>query len=78
MLEPFDYEVAIEILGQGKAPLVNALDKEYDKSEPNETYIRFLENKKAAIDQLMSELDSKDEYLIKMILDLEARYIFKG
>lgn len=67
----FDYEVALEILGQSKQPLVSALFDEYNKENPDQKLITFLEQKKAAIDDLMEELSPDDEYLIKLILNPE-------
>lgn len=69
MLEPYEYEVAIEILGQSKQPLVNEWHKEFNKSNPDEKYLKFLEARQFVVDELMDELEPKDEYLIKRILD---------
>ena len=67
----FDYEVALEILGQSKQPLVSALFDEYNKENPDQKLISFLEQKKAAIDDLMEDLSPDDDYLIKLILNPE-------
>jgi epsilon_2 antitoxin len=67
----FDYEVALEILGQSKQPLVSALFDEYNKENPDQKLITFLEQKKAAIDDLMEDLSPDDDYLIKLILNPE-------
>ncbi len=56
----FDYEVALEILGQSKQPLVSALFNEQNRENPDQKLIAFLEQKKAAIDDLMEELDPDD------------------
>lgn len=69
MIEPYEYEVAIEILGQSKQPLVNEIHEERKKNIPNEQYLKFLKARKAVIDSLIDELDPKNEYLIKRILD---------
>lgn len=69
MLEPYEYEVAIEILGQSKQPLVNEIHQERNKDIPNEQYLKYLKARKSAIDTLIDELEPKDEYLIKRILD---------
>ena len=67
----FDYEVALEMLGESKQPLVSALFDEYNKENPDRKLIAFLEQKKDAIDDLMEELSPNDEYLIKLILNPE-------
>lgn len=74
----FDYEVALEILGQSKQPLVSALFNEQNRENPDQKLIAFLEQKKAAIDDLMEELDPDDEYLIKLILNPEYTVMRKN
>ncbi len=39
----FDYEVALEILGQSKQPLVSALFNEQNRENPDQKLIAFLE-----------------------------------
>lgn len=73
----FDYEVALEILGQSKQPLVSALADERKKESPNQKLINFLKQKKTAIDHLMEELDPEDDYLIKLILNPEVTVLRK-
>ncbi|HHX2523676.1 TPA: hypothetical protein ACU8BU_001945 [Neisseria subflava] len=73
----FDYEVALEILGQSKQPLVSAISNERKKEKPNQKLIDFLKRKKAAIDHLMEELDPEDEDLIKLILNPEVTVLRK-
>jgi hypothetical protein len=58
-----DYEVALEILGQSKQPLVSALFNERNRENPDQKLIAFLEQKKAAVDDLMEELDPDKENL---------------
>ena len=74
----FDYEVALEILGQSKQPLVSALFNEQNRENPDQKLIAFLEQKKAAIDDLMEELDPDDEYLIKLFLNPEYTVMRKN
>ncbi|MCS4534684.1 hypothetical protein [Neisseria montereyensis] len=69
MLKPFEYEVAIEILGQSQQTLVNEIFNESEKDQPNEKYLKFLEAKQKLVDDLMDELDLDDEYIIKRLLD---------
>ena len=69
----FDYEVALEILGQSKQPLVSALFNERNRENPDPKLIAFLKKKKEAIDDLMEELDPDDKYLIKLILKRNRR-----
>ncbi len=60
----------MEILGQSKQPLVSALFNRRNRENPDQKLIAFLRTKKkAAIDDLMEELDPNDEYLIKLILN---------
>lgn len=73
----FDYEVALEILGQSKQPLVSSLFNERNKENPDKKMILFLEQKKAAIDDLMENLSPNDENLIKQILDPNSM-LFRG
>ncbi len=77
-----DYEVALEILGQSKAPLVNALFREYTKEKPNEKLVAFLEKKKEAIDDLMDDLmddlSPDDTELVQMILDVKNQFLRGG
>lgn len=73
----FDYEVALEILGQSKQPLVSSLFNERSKENPDTKMISFLEQKKAAIDDLMENLSPNDENLIKQILDPNVTF-FRG
>ena len=74
----FDYEVALEILGQSKQPLVSALFNERNRENPDQKLIAFLKKKKEAIDDLMEELDPDDEYLIKLILNPEYTVMRKN
>lgn len=67
--EDIRYEVALEILGQTKAPYVNAIFEEMRKENPNQRYLDFLEEKKWAIDRLLDDLSPDDKYLIGKILD---------
>lgn len=70
-----DFEVAIEILGQSKNPLVMAIHNERSKEQPNEKLLAFLKQKKAAIDNLMDNLYPEDTELIRMILDKENQIL---
>ncbi|MCS4534655.1 hypothetical protein [Neisseria montereyensis] len=69
MLEPFDYEVAIEILGQSQQGLVNEIFRERKRDKPNEKYLQFLSARKALIYDLLDGLNLDDEYIIKRLLD---------
>lgn len=74
----FGYEIALEILGQSQAPIISAYWQEVKKPEPNQTFLKYLLAKEKAIDELMEELDPKDEELIKAILDPKNSRVFKG
>ena len=69
MLGHFDYEVALEILGQSQQPLVQARYDECNKENPNPELLKFIRCRMAAVDELMDNLKPDDEYLIKRILD---------
>jgi hypothetical protein len=69
MLGDFDYEVALEILGQSQQPLVQARYDESNKENPNPELLKFIRNRMAAVDELINNLKPDDEYLIKRILD---------
>lgn len=69
MLKPYEFEVAIEILGQSKQPLVNEIDIEEDRENPDEKYLKFLYAREALVENLLDELEPSDEYLVKRILD---------
>lgn len=69
MLGDFDYEVALEILGQSQQPLVQARYDESNKENPNPELLEFLRSRMAAVDELINNLKPDDEYLIKRILD---------
>ena len=69
MLGDFDYEVALEILGQSQQPLVQARYDECNKENPNPELLKFLRSRMAVVDELMSNLKPDDEYVIKRILD---------
>ena len=69
MLGDFDYEVALDILGQSQQPLVQARYDECNKENPNPELLEFLRSRMAAVDELINNLKPDDEYLIKRILD---------
>lgn len=69
MLGHFDYEVALEILGQSQQPLVQARYDESNKENPNPELLKFIRSRMAAVDELINNLKPDDEYLIKRILD---------
>ena len=69
MLGHFDYEVALEILGQSQQLLVQARYDESNKENPNPELLKFLRSRMAVVDELMDNLKPDDEYLINRILD---------
>lgn len=69
MLGNFDYEVALEILGQSKQPLIQMRYDEMKKENPNQDLLKFVQKRLNAINELMDELNPEDEYLILRILD---------
>jgi phosphopantetheine adenylyltransferase len=69
MLRRFDYEIALELLGQSKQPLVQMRYDEMKKENPNQDLLNFVQKRLNAINELMDELNPEDEYLILRILD---------
>lgn len=50
------YEVALEILGQERAPLTEAIREEKGKAAPSAALIRFYETRLRALDELQDTL----------------------
>ena len=72
------YEVALEVLGQSRQPLMAAIREERAKARPSQTLIRYCESRLAAIDEIQDELAPDDRDTIERILALEGdRNIFK-
>ena len=72
------FEVALEILGQSKAPFVNEIYREEQKDKPNELKIRFLEERKRAINNLMDDLMPDDLELIAEIFGENTKQLYRG
>lgn len=72
--ESINYEVALEVLGQSRQPLMQELDDERAKPEPSEAYIRYCELRLKAIDELQDELRLKDTATINKILDNQLAF----
>ena len=72
------FEVALEILGQSKAPFVNEIHRERKKENPNPLKIRFLQERKSAIDNLMDDLMPDDLELIAEIFGENTKQLYRG
>ena len=67
--DSIQYEVALEILGQERQPLMTAIRLEREKSEPSEAFLNYCRARLTAIDDLQSDLRSTDRDTIHQILD---------
>jgi len=65
------YEVALEILGQERQPLMAAIRLEKAKAEPSAAFVRYCEMRLSALDELQDSLRSTDRDTIEQILDPE-------
>lgn len=63
-----NYEVALEVLGQSRQPFMQAIHEERQKAAPSTAYLRYLEARLAAIDELQESLDPADLTTIERIL----------
>jgi hypothetical protein len=72
------FEVALEILGQSKAPFVNGIHIEKQKEKPNQVKIQFLKERERAINNLMDELMPNDIELVEEILCGDNKQLFRG
>ena len=68
-----NYEVALELLGQSLQPFMQAIYEEKQKPTPSQAFIRYCEDRMAALSELQSELHPSDLDTIKRILSKEVR-----
>ena len=69
------YEVALEILGQERQPLMNAIRNEKAKPTPSAQIIQYFEARLAALDELQQNLRVADLSAIEQVLDPSNRLI---
>ena len=62
------YEVALEVLGQGRQPIMSALEDERKKAAPSSAFVRYCEMRLDAIDELQDSLMPADTATIERIL----------
>lgn len=67
------YEVALEILGQERAPLMRAIRLENAKAAPCMALTQFFQARLHALDELQNELRPSDLDAIEMVLDKNNR-----
>lgn len=67
------YEVALEILGQGRQPFLNAIEEERKKASPSTAFIQYCKNRLSAITELQEALRASDTDTIDRILDTNAQ-----
>lgn len=63
------YEVAIELLGQRRQPLMAAVDHENAQTAPSAALVRYYRARLAALDALQDELQPNDQAAIERIVD---------
>ncbi|WP_034350473.1 hypothetical protein [Herbaspirillum sp. GW103] len=68
------YEVALEVLGQGRQPFMQAIHDEQQKAKPSQDFIRYCEMRLAALDELQDSLTPTDTETIQRILDADAAF----
>lgn len=66
------YEVALEVLGQGRQPFLNAIVEERKKASPSEAFIQYCKMRLNAITELQENLRARDTETIDRILDPNA------
>ncbi|MCD8459803.1 antitoxin (plasmid) [Xylella taiwanensis] len=62
------YEVALEVLGQRRQPFMQAIYEEKQKPVPSQAFIRYCENRLAALDELQETLQPTDLTTIERII----------
>lgn len=72
--ESIGYEVALEVLGQKRQPLMNAIHEERQKAAPSESFIRYCEACLKAIDELQDSLMPNDKTTIERILNKDQSF----
>lgn len=68
------YEVALEVLGQSRQPLMQAIHEERQKAEPSQSYIRYCEARLSAINELQDNLKPSDMPTIERILSKDSTF----
>ena len=63
------YEVALEVLGQKRQPIMHAMYGERAKPNPSAAYVGFCKNLLSAIDNLQMNLQPADAELINTIMN---------
>jgi hypothetical protein len=71
------YEVALEVLGQGRQPFMNAIIEENNKATPSQPLINYCKARLSAIDDLQDELAPSDMDTIRLILDPNAALVVR-
>lgn len=68
------YEVALEVLGQRRQPIMQALQKEEAKEKPCEKIIEYYQMRITALDILQHQLLGTDFSTVLQIIDPEAEF----
>lgn len=69
-----DFEVALEVLGQGKQPFISAIRSEQAKPNPSAAFIHYCGMRKAAISELQDSLRPDDTDTIEKILNKQSPF----
>ncbi|MCS4532964.1 hypothetical protein [Neisseria montereyensis] len=71
----WNFEVALEVLGDSMRPFIQEREEERQKDKPNQAYIDYLTRVIQAIDLLRDELSPDDEELIEKIFDHDFKIV---
>ena len=68
------FEVALELLGKGLQPFMQAIHEENTKAAPSPLLIRYYEMRLAALDELQDGLSPKGMDAVRRIFDKQAAF----
>jgi len=72
--ESIKYEVALEVLGQGRQPFMKAIREEKAKLSPDQSFIKYCEMRLAAIDEMLDELKPENTDTIERIIAKDGEF----
>ncbi len=70
------YEVALDVLGGSRQPLMQMIRIEEAKAEPSKLFIEYCQARLLAIDELQDSLRLSDVGMIEHILNKETRSLW--
>ncbi|MCL2658433.1 MAG: antitoxin [Betaproteobacteria bacterium] len=71
------YEVALDVLGESKQPIMSAIVDERRKAAPSQAFIRYCEMRLDALDELQDNLEPTDTDTVQRILDVNAAFMVR-